>query len=92
MHFKLCTDSDCTANVFDETWTTGDLVSISNGLFSVLLNSVSSTALADVDFNQDLYLEVSVGGSGASPSWETLLPRKRLGAVPNAFNSDKVPN
>src|SRR3989338_10186900 len=50
----------------------------------------SITSLAAIDFNQALYLEVQVGGSAATPSWETLTPRKLLGAVPGAFEATKI--
>ncbi len=65
-------------------------VTISNGLFSVLLGS--TTSLSSVDFNQTLYLGVEIGGtSAASPSWDgEMSPRKKLGAVPAAFESDRV--
>lgn len=104
LKFRLCIASDCT-DVSDPIWTetlcyspdsgstcngTGSdqRVSLSNGLFSALLGNVSS--LSNVNFNQTLYLEVQVGGSGTTPSWETLTPRKKLGAVPVAFEAKKL--
>ncbi|MFA6594189.1 MAG: tail fiber domain-containing protein [Candidatus Buchananbacteria bacterium] len=78
MVFRLCADSACSSVLWTETRTGADQVAVTNGLFSVMLGSV--TALSSVDFNQDLYLEVAVSG-------ETLTPRKRLGAVPNALNA-----
>ena len=86
MRFRLCADGSCTVVLYDELWTGINRVPVVNGLFSVLVGSVSSS-LATVDFNHDVYLEVSVGGTGVVPAWETLTPRKRLGAVPNSFNS-----
>ncbi|MCR4330832.1 MAG: hypothetical protein NUV49_03050, partial [Patescibacteria group bacterium] len=62
-------------------------ITVTNGLFSVLLGS--STPLTSVDFNQTLYLEVLVGGT-ASSTMETLSPRKKLGAVPAAFEAGKL--
>ncbi len=68
-------------------------VAITNALFSVLLGAKNNT-LSNVDFNQTLYLEVAVGGTNDDPngdtSWETLYPRKKLGAVPAAFIADKL--
>lgn len=87
MRFRLCADDACASVLYDEYWVDSDKVAVTNGLFSVLIGSVSST-LGSVDFNQSVYLEISVGGTG-TPSWETLTPRKQLGAVPNAFNSKK---
>ncbi|GIW68655.1 MAG: hypothetical protein KatS3mg100_149 [Candidatus Parcubacteria bacterium] len=57
-------------------------VAITNGLFTVMLGSINS--LAGVNFDQPLWLEVAIGGTDGS-SWETLSPRKPLGAVPAAF-------
>ncbi len=87
MRFRLCADSDCASVLYDESWVDSNKVAVTNGLFSVLIGSVSST-LDSVDFNQDTYLEVSIGGTGV-PSWEVLTPRKKLGAVPNALNAQK---
>ncbi|MFA6227795.1 MAG: hypothetical protein WC668_01265, partial [Patescibacteria group bacterium] len=78
MVFRLCADSACSSVLWTETRTGADQVAVANGLFSVMLGSV--TSLLTVDFNQDMYLEVAVSG-------ETLTPRKRLGAVPNALNA-----
>lgn len=87
LKFQLCADSGCSSVLWTETRTSTNKVAVSNGLFSVLLGSVSS--LSSVDFNQSIYLEVSVGGTGV-PSWEVLLPRKLLGAVPSALEAKKL--
>ncbi|MFA5128324.1 MAG: hypothetical protein WC457_05040, partial [Patescibacteria group bacterium] len=93
--FRLCADSSCTSALWteDRCYTgatncnsvSGDnRISVTSSLFSVLLGEL--TSIASLDFNQTLYLEVQVGGtSTASISWETLLPRKKLGVVPAAF-------
>ena len=97
--FRLCATSDCSGGS-DPLWTethcyspdsgttcdgTGSdqRVSVSSGLFSVMLGSISS--LSSVDFNDELWLEVQVGGSASTPSWETLTPRKEIGTVPTAM-------
>lgn len=87
LKFRLCQDINCASPLWTETYEGVNKVNIASGLFSVMLGSL--TSLASIDFNQNLYLEVNVGGSGA-PSYETLLPRKILGAVPNAFNAQKL--
>lgn len=84
---RLCADSSCSSVLWTETRTSTNKVALSNGLFSILLGSV--TSLTSVDFNQSIYLELQVGGTG-TPSWETLLPRKLLGTVPSAFESKKL--
>ena len=72
------------ANIlWTETRTGGDKVSVTNGLFSVMLGEV--TSLTGVDFDQTVYLGVNIGGTGA-PSWDgEMTPRKKLGAVPAAI-------
>jgi hypothetical protein len=67
---------------------TDSRISLTSGLFSVLLGSVSSTSLRAVNFNQDLYLGVNIGGTGSTPSYDgEMTPRKQLGAVPAAFQA-----
>ena len=102
--FRLCTASDC-AGGGDPIWTETRCYSpdngatcdgtgvdqrlvVASGQFNAMLGSI--TSLAAIDFNQALYLEVQVGGSAATPSWETLTPRKLLGAVPGAFEATKI--
>lgn len=81
MQFRLCADSTCGSVLWTEVRTSTDHVAVTNGLFSVLLGSV--TPLDSVDFNQPVYLEVQVGT-------EVLLPRKLLGTVPSAFEANKI--
>ncbi len=89
MKFRLYTQESGGTAIFEEDRSSvaGNRVPVTNGLFSVMLGS--SSPLTGVDFNQTLWLEVSIGGT-ASTSWETLSPRKRLGAVPAAFEADKL--
>ncbi len=75
MTFKLYTVATSGAAIWTETRT----ATTSSGLFSVMLGSVSS--LASVNFNQTLYLGVTVGGDGE------MTPRKILGTVPSAFEA-----
>lgn len=67
---------------------TDQRVDVINGLFSVLLGDV--TSLSAVDFNDELWLEVSIGATGTSPTWEDLSPRKKLASVPAAFQADQL--
>lgn len=83
--FSLCTSpSSCGSPVWTETYDNANKIYVTSSLFSTMLGS--QTALSGVDFNQTLYLQVEVGGT-STPSWETLLPRKILGAVPAAFRA-----
>ncbi len=89
MEFKLYTVSSAGTAIWTETRTGASQVSVSSGLFSVLLGEVSS--LASVDFNQTLYLGVNIGGTGATPTWDgEMTPRKKLGAVPAAVVAETV--
>ena len=89
MEFKLYTVSTGGTAIWTETRTSPNQVTVTNGLFSVMLGSVSS--LAGVDFNQTLYLGVNIGGTGATPVWDgEMAPRKILGAVPAAFTAETV--
>ncbi len=63
-------------------WTETKTVSVDNGLFSVMLGA--DTSLASVNFNQTLYLGVKVGSDSE------MTPRKIIGAVPAAFEADKL--
>src|SRR3989338_5158640 len=102
--FRLCTASDCTGGG-DPLWTETRCYSpdsgvtcdgtgsdqrlvVASGQFNAMLGGIAS--LAAINFNQALYLEVQVGGSASTPSWETLAPRKLLGAVPGAFEALKL--
>jgi len=88
MEFKLY-DSGSTL-LWTETRTGANKVTVSNGLFSVLLGEVN--ALTGVDFNQTLYLGVNIGGTG-TPGWDgEMTPRKKLGAVPAAVVSETTSN
>lgn len=61
-------------------------VTVTNGIFSLMVGDTSyqSTNALTLDFNTDSYwLQVAVEG-------ENLLPRKRLGAVGYAYNSDSI--
>ncbi len=62
-------------------WTETQTVSVTGGLFSTMLGSV--TSLDAFDFNQALYLTLNVEGDGE------MTPRKTIGSVPNAFNAEK---
>ncbi|MFA6416284.1 MAG: tail fiber domain-containing protein [Candidatus Paceibacterota bacterium] len=76
--FSFYTVSSGGSNIWTETQT----VAVTNGLFSVMLGSV--TPLTSVNFNQTLYLGVKVGADNE------MTPRKTLGAVPSAFEADKL--
>jgi len=83
--FNLYTTASGGSPIWTENWDgTGGRakVTIHSGLFSVMLGTYSS--LADVDFNQTLYLGVTV------ESDNEMTPRKEIGAVPAAFEAKKL--
>ncbi|MEI6297122.1 MAG: hypothetical protein WCO84_05815, partial [bacterium] len=89
VEFNLYTTVSGGTPVWTEVRTASNKIPLKDGLFSVLLGGVSS--LNNVDFNQDLYLGVKIGGTGSSPTWDTeMSPRKKFGAVPASFVSRKV--
>jgi len=89
MEFKLYAASSGGVALWTETATGGNTISVTSGLFSHLLGSISS--LSDVDFNQILWLGVTIGGSEQDPDWdEEMTPRKKLGAVPAAFEAKRL--
>jgi len=80
--FRLYTVSSGGSAIWTESQTGANEVTVTNGLFSTMLGSV--TSLASVDFNQTLYLGVTVEADSE------MAPRKILGAVPAAFEADKL--
>jgi hypothetical protein len=78
-----------TSAVWTESLTGTSRVSVTNGLFSVMLGS--SSPLTSVDFNQTLYLAVEIGGTAGSPTWDgEMSPRKVIGTVPAAFEARRL--
>lgn len=59
-------------------------VQVTNGLFAVLLGELNG--ISALDFKNDIWLEVDIGGVGDTPGWETLAPRKRLSPVVSAMS------
>ncbi len=83
--FQLCTDKDCASYVWEEEHIRSNRVDVANGLFSVLLGSI--TPLAEVNLKQNLYLGVNIGGTENTdtPPYDGLMkPLRALGMVPVA--------
>jgi hypothetical protein len=93
MRFKLYNALTGGTEIWTNTLIQNDRVTVTNGLFSVMLGA-TSTALTSVDFNQPLYLSIDIGGTDNTASLLTfdgeMSPRKTLGTVPHAFNADKI--
>jgi hypothetical protein len=98
IRFKLYATSTGGSNLWSEEWCKGacnggagadNRISVSGGLLSTQLGQI--TSLSSVDFNQPLWLSVEIGGSAASATWDgEMSPRKKIGASPSAFNSEKL--
>ena len=83
--FALYTVDSGGSPIWEEVRTGATQVSVQNGLFSVMLGEVEP--LTSVDFNQTLYLGVTIDpGSGESE----MSPRKVLGTVPAAFEAQNA--
>ncbi len=90
MTFRLYTTPTgaTSSNIWEEISTSTNAITVTSGLFSVLLGS--TTPLTSVDFNQTLYLGVEIGATG-TPVWDgEMTPRKKIGAVPAAFEADQL--
>ncbi len=78
-------DASC---VWTETRTSANKVRTVNGYLTVELGSI--TALPSIDWSQNLYLTMNIGGTG-SPGWDgEMSPRLHLTAVPHAFTADQL--
>nr|MBP9843175.1 hypothetical protein [Candidatus Paceibacterota bacterium] len=82
MVFNLYTAPTGGVAVWTETRSGGNVVTVTNGLFSVMLGSVSS--LSAVNFNQPLYLGVTIEADAE------MTPRKAIGSVPSALEAKQL--
>lgn len=86
MVFRIYTAASGGTQVATSTHTAanGNAVTVTDGIFSVLLGSGTGNALT-LDFNEDtLYLGLTVGSDSE------MTPRKRIAAAAYAFNADTV--
>ena len=92
MAFRLYTTSvsATTTNIWEEVRTGGNRVTVTKGLFSVMLGSVTAFP-ASFNWNQSLYLGVEIGSSTVTAVWDgEMSPRKILGTVPAAFTAQRL--
>jgi|GEM_PF-2988048 len=88
IEFKLYSVATGGSALWTETRTTGSLVRVVNGYMSVQLGSVNQFP-STIDWSQEHWLTMNVGGSDASPTWDgEMNPRIKLTAVPYAFRAD----
>jgi hypothetical protein len=75
-------------NVWTETRSGASTVRVVNGYFSVSLGEV--TPFGAIEWDQDHWLTMNVGGTGP-PTWDgEMTPRLKLTAVPYAFQSKRA--
>lgn len=83
-------DSSTDDCLWIETRTTGNLVRVVNGYFSVNLGSVTAFG-ATIPWDRQLYLTMRIGGTSGSPSWDPEMlsssNRMTLTGVPYAFRA-----
>lgn len=90
MRFKIFTGSLLGSPVWTETWDDGSQVTMTGGLFSVPLGSITAMT-GSVNFNSDsLYLQVEFDPDASDSYAEVFTPRRRLGSVPFAHNADML--
>jgi hypothetical protein len=62
--------------LWEEFWTGGNSVQVSDGLFNVMLGSIDNTLAAAIEGHDELYLGITVGTDSE------MAPRVQLGSVP----------
>jgi hypothetical protein len=89
VEFKLYNVSTSGSALWTETRTSTDKVRVVNGYLTVNLGSV--TGFGAINWDQDLWLTMNIGGTSVSPSWDgEMTPRLKLTAVPYAFTAGKL--
>lgn len=82
--FNIYTVSSGGSPIWTETYSGGNQVSVTDGIFRVSLGSLT-TLPGSVDFNTDnIYVGINFNSDGE------MTPRVRFTAVPQAFNAEKV--
>lgn len=86
------TQGVCTGDVnclWTETHLTANPIEVVNGYFSVNLgDAITGTPFPAINWDQELWLGMNVGGSTVIPAWDgEMTPRFKLTAVPYAFRA-----
>lgn len=74
------------APLWDEFWTGGNSVQVSDGLFNVMLGSLNPTLASVIDGHDALFLGITVGTDSE------MVPRVQLGSVPFSMQALTVPD
>ena len=86
MVFRLYNSASNGTPLWEEQWTASNSVAISDGLFNVMLGSLTPISQATLTGNSSLWLGISVGSDSE------MTPRVQLGSVPFAFQALTVPD
>jgi hypothetical protein len=93
IEFKIYDQSSGGTLHWTETRSTGNLVAVKNGYISVALGSVNplSNASPAIDWGDDNYLTMNIGGNGGSASWNgEMSPRMLITSVPYALRANEA--
>lgn len=86
MIFRLYAAASGGAPLWEEQWTGANSVQVSDGLFNVMLGSLTSIGQQIVTANSNLFLGISVGTDSE------MSPRVQLGSIPFAVQALTVPD
>jgi len=86
MSFRLYSASTGGAPLWTEQWTGSNGVKVSDGLFNVMLGSLTPIAQSLITGNSNLFLGITVGTD------DEMTPRVQLGSVPFAVQALTVPD
>ena len=86
MVFRLYNTASGGAPLWEEQWTASNSVAVSDGLFNVMLGSITPVPQNILSSNSSLWLGISVGTDSE------MTPRVQLGSVPYAFQALTVPD
>jgi len=86
MSFRLYSAASGGASLWEEQWTGTTSLQVSDGLFNVMLGSVSPIPQDVITGNSNLFLGITVGTDGE------MSPRVQLGSVPFATQALTVPD
>jgi hypothetical protein len=86
MEFRIYNVPTGGTPLWEELWTGGNAVSVSDGLFSVMLGSLNTGLASVVQTHDELYLGITVGTDSE------MSPRVQLGSVPISIQALTVPD
>jgi hypothetical protein len=86
MEFRLYDVSSGGTSLWSETWTGSNSVSVSDGLFNIMLGSLNPIPQSVITGHSSLWLGITVGSD------TEMVPRVQLGSVPFAVQALTVPD